>query len=86
MVSARLTSKGRITLPKAVRDRLRLFAGDRVQFLTDCEGRVVLASAAVSIKTLKGMLPSPTLPVSLAEIDQAIGRGAMRHTRQRPKR
>ena len=33
MSAARLTSKGQITLPKSVRDRLHLAAGDRVEFI-----------------------------------------------------
>lgn len=41
-VRATLTSKGRITLPKPVRDALGLKAGDRVLFRV-LEGRAVLA-------------------------------------------
>jgi AbrB family looped-hinge helix DNA binding protein len=32
MVTARVTSKGQITIPKAVRERLGLHSGDEVQF------------------------------------------------------
>lgn len=32
MISARITSKGQITIPKAVRDQLGVRAGDRLEF------------------------------------------------------
>lgn len=83
MISAKLTSKGQITIPKAVRDRLKLGTGDRVQFLTDEDGRVVLASATVSIRSLKGILPAPKRPVTLKEMDEAVVAGASRHMRRR---
>jgi len=41
-ISARMTSKGQITLPKAVRDALALEAGDRVVFRVE-GGRALLA-------------------------------------------
>ncbi|HXH41965.1 MAG TPA: AbrB/MazE/SpoVT family DNA-binding domain-containing protein [Thermoanaerobaculia bacterium] len=44
-VPATLTSKGRITLPKSVRDALGLKEGDRVLFRV-LEGRAVLAKVA----------------------------------------
>jgi AbrB family looped-hinge helix DNA binding protein len=44
-VAARLTSKGQITLPKAVRDALGLEAGDQIVFRVE-GGRAVLARTA----------------------------------------
>jgi antitoxin PrlF len=34
----RLTSKGQVTIPKAVRDRLRLQPGDEIEFVETPEG------------------------------------------------
>ena len=42
MAASTLTSKGQITLPKALRDRLGVREGDRVVFHVDEQGRVVL--------------------------------------------
>jgi len=39
-----VTSKGQVTIPKAVRDRLGLRAGSRVSFELAPDGRVVLIS------------------------------------------
>ncbi len=40
-----ITSEGQITLPKAVRDRLGLVAGDAVMFEWAADGRVVMTRA-----------------------------------------
>lgn len=40
-----LTSKGQVTIPKAVRDYLGLRPGNSVSFEVDAEGRVVVARA-----------------------------------------
>ncbi len=41
-MATRLTSKGQVTIPKPVRDRLGLSAGSAVEFDLDTEGRVFL--------------------------------------------
>jgi AbrB family looped-hinge helix DNA binding protein len=56
MPTATLTSKGQITLPKAIRDRLRLGTGDRVDFIVKDDGTVVLRPATVDVRELKGLL------------------------------
>ena len=76
MPIATLTSKGQITVPKQVRDQLHLSAGDRVRFLTDGEGRVVMIPATIPITELRGCLPAPKRAVTLAEMDEAIADGA----------
>ena len=43
-MQATITSKGQITLPKAVRDRLNLKAGDKLDFLLDDNGNLLLLS------------------------------------------
>lgn len=43
---SRLTSKGQVTVPKAIRERLGLQEGDRVAFVEE-DGQVVLKKASV---------------------------------------
>ena len=69
---ATLTSKGQVTIPKQARDTLNLDTGDRVEFIIDDDGRLLILPVTRSIKTLKGMLPKPTSPVSLEAMDEAI--------------
>lgn len=68
-----ITSKGQTTIPKEIRDLLRLAAGDRVEFIVEGKNRIVLRPASADIKELSGMLHDPSrAPVSLEEMDSAI--------------
>jgi AbrB family looped-hinge helix DNA binding protein len=71
MSGAKLTSKGQITLPKSVRDRLRLGVGDRVEFV-ETDAGFVLRTATRDIRELKGILPRPKRPVSIETMNAAI--------------
>ena len=70
MPSATVTSKGQLTLPKAIRDLLRLGAGDRVDFIVRDDGTVVLRPATVDVRELKGLLHRKGLtPLSVEEMN-----------------
>jgi AbrB family looped-hinge helix DNA binding protein len=73
-MEAKLSSKGQATIPKAVRDRLQIKPGDRFKFFFHPDGVMILPK--IPTARLKGMLPKPAKPVSLAEIDRAIEAGA----------
>lgn len=72
MSEAKMTSKGQITLPKDIRDRLGLRQGDRVRFIVEDDGRVRLLPAKRDISELVGILPKPKRSYSLEEIDEAM--------------
>jgi antitoxin PrlF len=75
MPSATLTSKGQLTLPKAVRNLLRLGAGDRVDFVVKDDGTVVLRPATVDVRELKGLLHKKGLkPLSVDDMNAIIRR------------
>ena len=46
MSTSTLTSKGQTTIPKDVRKRLNLHPGDRMEFVIDEDGRVLVLSAS----------------------------------------
>ena len=75
MPSATVTSKRQLTLPKAIRDLLRLGAGDRVDFIVKDDGTVVLRPATVDVRELKGLLHLKGLtPLSVEEMNAIIRR------------
>ena len=49
-MSTTVTSKGQATIPKPVRDRLGIIAGDAVTFELEPDGRVVLRKANAPIQ------------------------------------
>jgi AbrB family looped-hinge helix DNA binding protein len=76
MSNATLTTKGQITIPKDIRDRLKLRTGDRLNFIVEADGVVRMIPITASVTHLKGMVPKPKRPLSLAEMDEAIAKGA----------
>jgi AbrB family looped-hinge helix DNA binding protein len=77
MPTSTLTSKGQITLPKRVRERLGLRPGDRVDFEIEDGGGVRLRASGVDVHSLRGMLHRPgRKAVTLDRIREAIRRGA----------
>lgn len=54
-----LSIKGQITIPKEIRDHLRVGPGDRVKFFIHPDGTVVLLPK-IPVTALRGMLASKT--------------------------
>ena len=56
MSESTVTSKGQITIPKAVRERLHLEAGDTVSFDVQADGSVLLVARNEPVERLFGLL------------------------------
>lgn len=72
MSTATVTSKGRITVPAKVRDALRIKTGDRIEFIQIAPGRFELLVLTQSVTALKGLIRKPTVPVTIATMNDAI--------------
>lgn len=51
--NAKVMSKGQITLPKDIRDRLRLSSGDRVTLVCEDDRVILMNSAVYAMKMLQ---------------------------------
>ncbi|MBM4127525.1 MAG: AbrB/MazE/SpoVT family DNA-binding domain-containing protein [Nitrospira sp.] len=72
MPTSTVTSKGQTTIPKEIREHLHLKPGDRVEFVTEEDGRVMVLAATVDVTELAGMLKPPAKPVTLEDMAQAV--------------
>lgn len=72
MPVATLTSKGQITIPKEIREQLQVQTGDRIEFLVGSNGHITICPATLDVTTLKGLIPKPQHPVTLADMKDVI--------------
>ena len=71
MPTATITSKGQVTIPKAVREALGLEPGDRIAFrLTD--NAAVVEPETVDLKELFGALKSRIKGVAVGDMKAAV--------------
>jgi AbrB family looped-hinge helix DNA binding protein len=84
-VESAITSKGQATIPKAIRDHLRLKPGDRVKFFIHPDGSVVLLPK-LPAAALRSIVKPRRRPVTIEEMEEAAAAGAanrrMQHKRQ----
>lgn len=72
MATATVTSKGQVTIPKEIRDYLKLRTGGRLEFLVDPQGGVRITPATAEVRQLKGLISPTGKTVSLEDMQTAI--------------
>jgi antitoxin PrlF len=75
MATATMTSKGQMTVPRVIRERLRIGAGDRLDFIVNEQGDVVVRPAKGDITSLRGLVAAPGAKkrgVTVADMESAI--------------
>lgn len=81
-----ITIKGQATIPKAIREHLRLKPGDRVKFFVHPDGTVVLLPK-LPASALRGMIKSRRRrPVTSEEMNKAVAKGAADGVRRSSRR
>ena len=75
MPRATVTSKGQITIPRSIRQALKIGVGDHLDFVLEAEGRVVVQPSGRDVGELKGLLRrAGRKPVSIEQMNAAIAR------------
>jgi AbrB family looped-hinge helix DNA binding protein len=74
--TATMTSKGQITVPKAVREALGAGPGDRLAFHVRDDGSVTLEVEGVDLMGLRGSVTSEIRGVTVEDMHEVIRRSA----------
>lgn len=75
MPTATLTTKGQITIPKEVRKHLGVETGDRLSFVVQDDGSVIVTPITRHVRELGGLLHRPgQQAVSIRAMDEGIAR------------
>lgn len=68
---ATITSKGQITIPSVVREKLHLVSGNKLEFVVRDNDFVVIPINK-SVKKLRGILQKPDKSLSIDEMNEVI--------------
>jgi antitoxin PrlF len=75
MPTATMTTKGQVTIPKEIREHLKIDTGDRLSFAVQEDGSVIVKPITRDVRELGGLLRRPEQrSVSLREMDEGIAR------------
>ena len=74
MITSTISSKGQVTIPKKIREFLKLETFDKIVFIPLEEGKVIITNKHSPVSELFGMLKhrKPKKPVSVEEMEAAI--------------
>ncbi len=75
MPTAKLTSKGQLTVPREVRTLLGLRTGDHVAFVVRDDGTVSVEAEKKSLMRLRGILHPKVKGVTIEDMNEAIRKG-----------
>ena len=72
---ATLTSKGQLTLPKEIRDRLKLDAGAILDFQLQADNTITARQVQPDARRIRGLLKSPhAAPPTVEQMDEALAK------------
>ena len=73
MAASTITSKGQVTIPKAVRDALKLNAGDKIEFVVTDKREALIRPISKKVDEVFGILHKPDQKkVSVEEMNEGI--------------
>jgi len=80
MLSSSVTTKGQVTIPVELREKLGIKPGDRVGFVAEGD-RVILQRQETAVEAMFGIVKTAK-GVTLEQMEEAIAAGRSRHARR----
>jgi antitoxin PrlF len=81
MPASILSKKGQTTIPLKIRGHLKLWPGDKIEFVIQRDGTVVLIAKNVDVRELRGMLGPVRRRLTIRQMDAAIKKRAVERDR-----
>lgn len=66
-----ITSKGQITIPSSIREKLHLSAGSKVEYIVH-DNCIIMVPINGMVTKLKGILPKPPKSLTIEEMNNVI--------------
>ena len=76
MAGSTVTSKGQVTIPKEIRESLRIGPGDRLTFVVRADGVVELRPETTDLNSLYGVLRHKGRAITIERMNRDIGDAA----------
>ena len=76
MATAILSTKGQITIPAALRKKLGVTSGNRVELVELADGQIALVPTVEDVRSLKGMIRKPRRAVPVEEMHRIVRKRA----------
>ena len=78
MALATITTKGQVTIPKKIRELLKLHAGDKIEIIVTEKSEAIIRPISKKVDDIFGKLHNPDrTPVTLETMDEAIKKRMM---------
>jgi antitoxin PrlF len=71
MLQSVMTNRGQITIPAAIRSKLHLHSGNKLEFILK-DDQIIILPINKSIRNLKGILPKPDISLSCEDMNEVI--------------
>ena len=71
MLQSIMTSRGQITIPAKIREKLRLNSGNKLEFIIKND-YILMVPVNKNLKELKGILAKPKIKLSCEEMNEVI--------------
>jgi len=72
MYTSTITSKGQTTIPRDIRKKLNLIAGDNIEYYINNDNSITLVHSDLDVASLYGFMKKPSTTISIENMNKII--------------